>query len=465
MRAAVYVRISSDPKGEGLGVARQEDDCRELCAREGWEIVEVYADNDVSAYSGKPRPAYDRMLDDVRSGRVQAIVAWHPDRLHRSPRELEDFIDLVERSGVELRTVTAGAYNLATPTGRMAARIVGAVARQESEHKSERIRRKALQLAKAGKVGGGGTRPFGFEDDRLTHRPEEAEVIRWAVRRMLAGASMRGLCGELDERGVPPVNGGKWQQHSLRNVLTSPRTAGLRQHRGEVVGEAEWDPIITPEERELLLATIKRRNGQRRRPQAPRRYLLSGGLLRCSGCGEKMLALPRQDGRRAYRCRSGPGFDGCGKRAALAESLEEYVAESVLVALDTEGLYDRLRAEAGDDARLGELFAEADRLRGRIDQAKRDTYVEGILDRGDFIALKAELDARLEAIHAEAADLAGRRTLADLPDGDLREWWAGADLGRRRELLMAVLDRVELLPGRRGYNRFDPDRVQLVWRA
>jgi DNA invertase Pin-like site-specific DNA recombinase len=56
IRAAIYCRISQDRAGAGLGVTRQED-CGAPCERRGWVVVEVYADNDVSAYSGKPRPA------------------------------------------------------------------------------------------------------------------------------------------------------------------------------------------------------------------------------------------------------------------------------------------------------------------------------------------------------------------------------------------------------------------------
>ena len=81
--AAIYVRISRDRAGAGLGVERQEHDCRELAARLGWPVVEVFTDNDLSAYSGRPRPAYRAMIEAVRAGRVQAVLAWHPDRLHR----------------------------------------------------------------------------------------------------------------------------------------------------------------------------------------------------------------------------------------------------------------------------------------------------------------------------------------------------------------------------------------------
>ncbi len=127
VRAGVYTRISSDPSGERAGVDRQRADCEAHCKARGWEVVEVFCDNDASAYGRKPRRAYERMLAAVESGSIDAIVTWHNDRLHRSPKELEAFIDLVERRGVRLAVVTGGDYDLTTPDGRLSARIVGAV--------------------------------------------------------------------------------------------------------------------------------------------------------------------------------------------------------------------------------------------------------------------------------------------------------------------------------------------------
>ncbi|MGH3800706.1 MAG: recombinase family protein [Pseudonocardiaceae bacterium] len=137
-RAAIYVRISRDK----VGVERQEADCRELAGRLGWTVAEVFADNDLSAYSGKRRPRYCAMLEAVRAGRVEAVLAWHTDRLHRSPVELEDYITACNESrDVPTHTVQAGPLDLSTPSGRMVARQLGAVARYESEHRSERVRR------------------------------------------------------------------------------------------------------------------------------------------------------------------------------------------------------------------------------------------------------------------------------------------------------------------------------------
>lgn len=79
------------PGRQALGIARQRE--VGLCAAKWWTPVE-YVDNDVSASSGKKRPAYQRMLTDIRDGRIGAVVAWDLDPLHRRPIELEAFMDL-----------------------------------------------------------------------------------------------------------------------------------------------------------------------------------------------------------------------------------------------------------------------------------------------------------------------------------------------------------------------------------
>jgi site-specific DNA recombinase len=154
VRAGIYTRISYDPAGQRAGVERQRLDCEALCHSRGWEVGCYLEDNDRSAFSGKPRRAYQQLLRAIETGEIDAIVTWHNDRLHRSPKELEGFIDLVERTGVRVAVVSGGDYDLTSPDGRLAARIVGAVARKESEDRSRCVRRKHLELAEQGRPAG-----------------------------------------------------------------------------------------------------------------------------------------------------------------------------------------------------------------------------------------------------------------------------------------------------------------------
>ena len=159
--AAIYCRISRDREGAGLGVDRQEADCRDLAERLGWEIAAVFVDNDISAYSGAPRPQYRTMLDDVRAGKIRGVIAWHPDRLYRRAVDLEEFVTIAEAHALPVQTVTAGTVDLSTASGRMVARMLGAAAQHEVDHARERSRRAKAQAAVDGRYRGG-PRPYGY---------------------------------------------------------------------------------------------------------------------------------------------------------------------------------------------------------------------------------------------------------------------------------------------------------------
>ena len=121
LRSAIYTRISQDD-GTALGVQRQEQDCRALAESRGWTVARVFTDNDVSATRAKVRPAYRDMLAGIEAGEFDALIVYDVDRLTRTPRELEDVIDLADRRGLALASV-GGEVDLATPQGRLTARI------------------------------------------------------------------------------------------------------------------------------------------------------------------------------------------------------------------------------------------------------------------------------------------------------------------------------------------------------
>jgi site-specific DNA recombinase len=196
--AALYARISADMDGKSLGVQRQLEGCRRLADDRGWPVGAEYVDNDVSAFSGKPRQQYARMLADLESGARDAVIVYNLDRLHRRPVELEEFVALCERMRVsQVATVTAD-IDLGNDDGLFMARTFAAFAAKESGRKSARIRRKMLQNAEQG-LPHGSVRPFGYEDGKITLRNSEAAVVRQMVDRYLAGQSLLSLTVWLNE--------------------------------------------------------------------------------------------------------------------------------------------------------------------------------------------------------------------------------------------------------------------------
>ena len=124
---------------------------------------------------------------DIEGGALDAVAIYRADRLHRQPRELEAFIDLCNAVGLTNVASVSGDLDLTTHEGQLVARITGAVAKNESDVKSARIRRQKEQAAEQGKVSGGGTRAYGYDKAKTAIVAAEAEVVRECVRRFLAG--------------------------------------------------------------------------------------------------------------------------------------------------------------------------------------------------------------------------------------------------------------------------------------
>jgi DNA invertase Pin-like site-specific DNA recombinase len=459
----LYARISSDREGDGLGVARQLRDCERLAADKGWEVAGEYVDDDVSAYSGRGRPEYARLLDDLRDGIISGVVVYHLDRLHRQPKELEEFFDVCKTAGVyDLATVT-GRINLADPDGQFQARILGAVAKKESDDKSRRIRRKHAELAERGKRSGGGSRAYGFERDGVTVRDSEAVIVRECARRFLSGESVRSICSDLNTRGVQTATGKQWSPQTLRRMLGSGRISGQREHRGEIITGAEWPAIIDPAETAQIRARLA--DPDRRTNKSARRYLLTGGLLRCGHCGEALVARPRSGGLRRYACATGPGFSGCGGTSINADPVEAFVVEMVLYRLDSPEL-TAAASSRGSEPDAERWQAEIDGARKQLEELAQ-AYGEQQITMAELIAARKPIEARLTAARKQLGKLSRTAALDGYlgnPDA-LRESWDTLDLSRQRAIVAALLDRVEVGPARRGYNRFDDSRLRPVWRA
>jgi site-specific DNA recombinase len=457
-RAAVYARISEDRDETKLGVARQRKDCESLADRKGWTVVDTYIDNDISAFSGKARPSYSRLLEDIKARQIDAVVVWHLDRLHRQPKELEEFIDVCESRGIQLASVS-GRVDLSTPEGRLHARILGAVARMESEHKSRRIRRKMLELAQAGKPKGG-KRPYGFERDQLTINEIEAAVIREAAQRVLAGDGLRSLCIDFNARGITTATGKKWAPVHLRQILKSARIAGQREHQGSIIGPALWQPIVTPAESARLRALFTDR--ARRNLQPPRRNVLVG-VVRCGLCGANLVGRPR-NGKRMYICSSGPGFKGCGRIGRLAEPIDDLITEAVLYRIDTPAVAQALAAAtdpAGGRPGLGTVDAD----QAQLDELAR-AYAEKKISMNEWLIARDPIERRITEANVRLAEQTRHSALAHVANagGSLRQEWTTLSLERRRAVISTVLDHVLVHPAAKGVRRFDPSRIEPVWR-
>ena len=478
--AAIYCRISSDKTGAGLGVERQEQDCRELADRLGLDVKYVLVDNDLSAYSGKKRPGYEELLRLIEGGGIDTVIAWHTDRLHRRLRDLLDYLDVVEKAGTKTITVKSGDIDLSTAMGVMHAQLSATIAEGYVRTNTEKLQRAKLQAAKDGKFMGG-QRPYGFEPQRTAIRESEAKVIREMAGRVIDGESLNSIAVDLNKRGITTKHDKAWKAVNVLNTLTRHINIGVVYHQG-VEHPAHSPAILTRDEWDAMHAAMRVSFINSKRTGRYRKHLLNG-LLFCGLCGAKLFHKSKQQRDGSYKTTSACGktdpetgqFVGCGGVTRMVEPIIDLVSDAVIYRLDSPQLAKALQRRKAGQPELTKLLARQSALNGRVAQMSNDYYVRGLLKPEEFERLKLETDAELRTLD-EAIENSARSTA--LPHislaGDISTAWESASLEWKRDLLFQLIDKITVMPKPKveGYApprykdwRFDPDLIVITWRV
>ena len=374
-----------------------------------------------------------------------------------------------------------------TAAGRMVADVLSATARMEVELKSERQRRAVEQAARQGRRVGG-RRPFGFDQDGMTVREDEATAVRSGFDLLLAGESLAGIarawnaagfCTPAPTIGVrdpdnptgPRIGAGRpspWMPNTVRGVLTNPRYAGLRGHGSlpktgrrkiEVIAPAKWERLVSEETWRAAIELL----GDPARRTAPKsgRALLSG-LALCGWvdpatgeqCGSTVHGGRNPQGQRTYRCRA-----TAGHVVRKAEPVDEWVGHVVVARLSRDDAAELLVDTERPDAE--ELRARAMALRSRLGSLA-ELLADGTLTATEVRSASARLKAELAEVDAQMADAGRVDVLGPLVEAeDVAATWAALDTDRQRAVV-ATLARVVLLPPGRGSRTFRSETVEIT---
>jgi DNA invertase Pin-like site-specific DNA recombinase len=460
---ATYCRISYakrkvDDKTERRfkseeGVERQQADTDRLAKKLHYRVVERIVDNDRSASrkARRRREGFDRMLDLVKCGAVDAVIVYDLDRFTRNPDELGPWIDAAELNPAVRIISTGDVIDLTDADSIFKARILLAVAEKESANIARRVKREARAAAEKG-TPRWPSRPFGFALDG-SHDPAEAAELRAIFADVIAGKSMAKIAKSLNERGIPNPSGARWQSATIGFLVRNGRSAGLREYHGKVVGRGTWEAIVDEETWRQTVAALDARKAGRR--QTTRSLL--GGLVRCGGCGGKMYRSAR-----AYRCL--PRSDGykttCGITIA-GDRLDEYVTGLVLAVLgDTQPARRGAKRQAAD----------VDRLHGAVNRLQADLealagmFGGGEMSLSEFRAAKQPLDARLATAAAELTRSDTRAALERMtgPVATLAERWHDLDIGLRARIIGTVIETISVAKAERPGQPFTPERVKEI---
>jgi DNA invertase Pin-like site-specific DNA recombinase len=454
-KTALYCRISRDDAGDMLGVQRQERECRALAKAKGWSVGAVLTDDDISAFNGAARAGYAELLDGLRADRFDAVIAYKLDRLTREG--LRGLTPLLEALDGKPLACVHDHIDTSTAMGEGMAGMLASMGRAESENIGTRMRSKKDELAVSGKRAGG-SRPFGYDappGEPMTIRADEAEALRAAASAVLAGESLTEIARTWNAQEIKPPQSkkGTWTATQIRSVLSNPLHAALRVHRGEVVGPAEWPPVLDRATHERLVSLLTDPARKRRTPSS--RSLLTG-IVYCE-CGGPMTR-DVNNGKRVLRCRRGPGLPGCGSVSIVSEPVETMVSEYVIGRLDATTAV----ADAHVDLHTGDRDAAAGTLE-ELEQRLTDVgemFAAGDITRGEFTRMRASLHAKIKDARRQLRPARARHAL-DAITSKIGDVWDDLSRDRKREIIAAVVERVTVAPAtrRRG---FDPDRITIT---
>jgi len=442
--------MSRDDLGEGLGVERQDQDCRSLCQRRGWTLIDVYVDNDISAYSGRSRPSYQRLLADIEKRKIDMVVAWAPERLHRSPRELEDFLELIERTGTAVETVKAGSWDVSTSHGRLVARMLGAVSRAESERTGERVSRAHQQAKERGLWRG--PIPFGLRASSLPGQPEpdpdQAPIVKEIFDRVLRGDALTRIARDLNASQIRPRRGQAWTHTGIRRLIASPALGGLVEV-GDELQAAVFNGVVASEDWRSARAALRRRpRGEVRRPRE--KLTLLGGLLSCVEHDYVLFGGSAAHGAIYVADRPGQCCVGIVRAAT-----DDLITTLVIRRLGQPDAVDLFQVRQDTTA----LEREIEELRQRREELA-ELVAEGLLTA-------SEVRPRLSALAERLGALEGDRSTAAI---DPRAFvqpgavWQAWTVTQRREVLRLLFDRLGVRHvGHRSGSRFNPERLKLEW--
>jgi site-specific DNA recombinase len=258
LRCAIYTRKSTD---HNLDLEFNSLDAqREACeayiksqAHEGWRPIRDHYDDGAFSGASLDRPALQRLLTEVRAGKIDIIVVYKVDRLTRSLGDFAKLVELFDQHSVSFVSVTQS-FNTTSSMGRLTLNVLLSFAQFEREVIGERVRDK-IAASKAKGIWVGGSVPLGYAsvNKKLVVVPEEAETVRLIFRRYLELGSIRDLVEDLDHKGI----------RTRRQVLSTGKIRGsIRFGVGPLahllrnrfyIGEVFYRGAVHPGEHEPIL--------------------------------------------------------------------------------------------------------------------------------------------------------------------------------------------------------------------
>lgn len=410
--AGLYGRQSH---GSTKSVDEQNAECEVDAGTIGASIVARFSDLiSASRHARKVRDDWPKVLAAIDSGQIKMLILWESSRGDRTLTTWSAMLDLCRERGCLIRVTTHHrTYDPRIARDWRSLADDGVDSAYESEKTSDRNRRTAAAQAAAGRPHG--PVRYGYERvyDPATRRllgerihPQRAGVVREIVDRVGRSVPIAEIVADLNRRGIPAPDGGRWWPSRVRTIARSPAYVGVRLHNGER-HQAVWPAIITQAQH---LAAVRVLAAPERKTTKPGRQVWPlSYLARCHECG---AGLSHRAGRE-YRGRWYRDVYACpgGHTSIDARELDRLVLDIVAVYLAGKRL-----EPPTDDAAAVAALAEVAELQARLD-AWRDSGARGETSPESLARIEPALKADIAAAQRRAEEASTPAVMLDVLDG------------------------------------------------
>lgn len=297
--AGIYIRVSTfDQAREGFSLREQEERLKEFCKFKRYNIYKVYQDAGISAKNDK-RPAYQEMIEDVKKGNINVIVALKLDRLTRSVYDIEKLMKFVNDYECDIDCM-ADESNTTTSNGRMVMRIITSVSQNEIEKCSERTKFGMAGAIKNGHIPNRTGLGFKRENKKLVPDPLTKDIIVRIFDLYLEGKSHQAIANIYNKEKV--LGKTNWYDSTIQKILSNELYKGDyvngKRTKHPTYYENVIEPIVSKEKWESCQYQ-KLRNARHYERTAT--YLFTN-KLKCSKCGNFLggHATTKTNGKKYY---------------------------------------------------------------------------------------------------------------------------------------------------------------------
>lgn len=433
-RVAIYMRVSTDKQArEGDSISAQRDALTKYIKEHGYILVGEYLDDGISG-AKEDRKELQKMLTDVKAGKIDLILVTKMDRLHRSLRNFLNMQDILDKYHCDWLAIWEPIYDTSTPQGRMVINTMMNLAQFEAEQTGQRIRQVFDYKQKVGEVISG-HHPWGFkiENKRLVH-DENAETVVKIFK-------YYDNCGNLRQTTRYAQSIGYPSDHvALRRLLTQKKYIGAFRDNPQYC-----EPIVSRE----LFDSVQRKLGMNIKRSQKRTYIFSG-LLVCRECGAKMIpaikAQTLKSGKRVvyprYRCQK--HYDRvkimCDNTKDIGENvLEKYLLENIKEL--AEYRVSEIEVAQAKPRQAKKDIAVIERKMARL----KELYVNDLITLDEYKADKEKFMAEVALLQKEAAPaITDTRELQKLINLDLKTVYSGMSSDQKRQFWRAIIKEIRV---------------------